>query len=250
MRSYHLIATAGLLMTLCTMPANAQSNSSLELTGTLRDFQQSHPDMQYPQKSFGKRTGMVLNTLGEDGKPVLDPNYRNGNFAYAMVHSIESFNQWYRNVDGVNQSTKHSITLTDPDGDGVFRYEASKHNGQSFFPLDGKMFGNEGHSHNYHFTYEIHTKFTYTDPANRNDMVFNFSGDDDVWVFINKKLVVDLGGVHSEVHGSVNVDDIASEIGLEVGKTYDFDFFFAERHLVESNFTISTSIQFISPLYD
>lgn len=166
------------------------------------------------------------------------------------IESPDSFDQWYRNVEGVNQAIKHTITLEDPDGDGVFRYEASKHNGQSFFPIDEALWGNEGHPHNYHFTYEIHTKFTYTDPADRDDMTFSFSGDDDVWVFINDRLVVDIGGVHSEKYDSVNVDDIAEEIGLEPGNTYDFDFFFAERHTTESNFTIETTIQFLSPLYD
>ncbi len=222
----------------------------LELTGTLRDFQEAHPDMQYPQKSFGLRTGMVLGTLGEDGKPVLNPEYNGGDYSRAMVDSAESFNQWYRNVEGVNQSTKHTIELNDDGGDGIYRFEASKHNGQSFFPLDGRMFGNEGNSHNYHFTYEIHTKFTYTDPADRDPMVFSFSGDDDVWVYINDQLVVDLGGVHAEVYGVVDVDEIAEQLGLVPGQTYDFDFFFAERHLVESNFTIETSIQFLSPIYD
>jgi len=223
---------------------------TLELTGTLRDFSDAHPDMQYPNKNYGLRTGMVLDELGDDGKPVLNPDFNNGNYSKAMLEGPESFNQWYRNVEGVNQSINHTIQLTDADGDGVYRFEASKHNGQSFFPIDHKLMGNEGRSHNYHFTYEIHTKFTYTDPDERDEMTFKFSGDDDVWVFINGKLVVDLGGVHSEVHSYVNVDDIADGLGLVAGQTYDFHFFFAERHTTESNFTIETSIQFLSPLYD
>jgi len=228
----------------------APGADTLELTGTLRDFSDSHPDMQYPDKSFGLRTGMVLSTLGQDGKPVFNEDFNNGDYSRAMVDSVESFNQWYRNVEGVNQSVNHTIQLTDSDRDGIYRYEASKHNGQSFFPLDNKLMGNEGRSHNYHFTYEISTKFPYTDPDGRDPMTVKFSGDDDVWVFINGKLVVDLGGVHSEVHSYVNIDDIAADIGLEPGQTYDFHFFFAERHTTESNFTIETSIQFLSPLYD
>ena len=228
----------------------APGADTLELTGTLRDFSDAHPDMEYARKSFGLRTGMVLSSLGEDGKPVFNEDYNNGYYAYAMVDSVNSFNQWYRNVEGVNQSVNHTIQLTDADGDGIYRFEASKHNGQSFFPLDNKLMGNEGRSHNYHFTYEVYTKFTYTDPDGRDPMTFKFSGDDDVWVFINGKLVVDLGGVHSEVHSYVNIDDIAAEIGLEPGQTYDFHFFFAERHTTESNFTMETSIQFLSPLYD
>ncbi|NBC10161.1 MAG: fibro-slime domain-containing protein [Planctomycetes bacterium] len=227
--------------------ARAQVGQSLELTGTLRDFADTHPDMQYPDKHFGLRTGIVQSQLGSDGRPVLNTSY---NLSRAMIDSEQSFSQWYRNVEGVNQSIQHTIVLEDDDGDGIYRFEASKHNGKSFFPLDGKLYGNEGRSHNYHFTYMIHTKFTYTDPSDREAMTFSFSGDDDVWVYINNHLVVDIGGVHSEEYDSVNVDNVADDIGLETGKTYDFHFFFAERHTTESNFTIETSIQFLSPLYD
>lgn len=339
MRWTHPLIVAGLA--LAFTPA-LHAGGELELTGVVRDFREAHPDFERPANGFPLITGMVKNTLGEDGRPVLnlDPIASNdpdddphitvtfasthvaitstkdlsnvvldlsngvehkydelstgteGEFAVPggqpggttivgvwvksgpnasgdgpgygeyfglddvdipdiwRIESLNTFDQWYRNVEGVNKATKHSITLEDPDGDGVYRFEASKHNGRSFFPVDGTLWGNEGHPHNYHFTFEVHTKFTYTDPAGRDDMTFSFSGDDDVWVFINDKLVVDIGGVHSERYDSVNVDAVAEEIGLEPGETYDFDFFFAERHTTESNFTIETTIQFLSPLYD
>lgn len=249
MKTYRNIPTALTIAITAMLAAPGFTNAEeLELQGVLRDFKEAHPDMQYPNKSFGLRQGIVLSDLGADGKPQVDPTY---NLSHAMIDSADSFNQWFRNVEDVNKSIPHTITLADDDGNGIFRYEASKHNNQSFFPLDGQLWGNEGNSHNYHFTYEIATKFTYIDPADRDyEMVFNFSGDDDVFVYINGKLVVDLGGVHSEVYGSVNVDDLAADLGLEVGETYDFHFFFAERHLTQSNFTIETTIQFLSPLYD
>ena len=59
------LVAAGVL----AIPTHADS---IELTGVLRDFKQSHPDMQYSQKSFGVRTGLVTSQLGEDGKPVLN----------------------------------------------------------------------------------------------------------------------------------------------------------------------------------
>ncbi len=239
------------IVSVLALASGALAEDTLELTGTLRDFRDAHPDMQRQASGYPLVTGMVRDDLGVDGLPVLNVEGDEDIPSIWRIDSPASFSQWYRNVDQVNLSTKHTIQLTDPDGDGVFRYEASKHNGQSFFPLDGELFGNEGRSHNYHFTYQIHTKFTYTDPAERDqDMTFSFSGDDDVWVYINKKLVVDIGGVHSEKFASVNVDDIAEELGLEPGQTYDFHFFFAERHTTESNFTIETTIQFLSPLYD
>jgi fibro-slime domain-containing protein len=243
---FHLSLTA-LVMLLCAGTAGADQ---LELTGVVRDFSDEHSDFQRPASGYPLVTGMVRTDLGSDGLPVLNIDAEDDIPSIWRIESTNSFSQWFRNVEGTNESTKHTIVLEDPDGDGIYRFEASKHNGQSFFPVDGRLLGNEGRSHNYHFTYAIHTKFTYTDPEERETMTFSFSGDDDVWVYINRKLVVDLGGVHPEKYRSVNVDDIAEQIGLEPGQTYDFHFFFAERHTTESNFTIETSIQFLSPLYD
>jgi fibro-slime domain-containing protein len=195
---------------------------------------------------------LVKSELGEDGKPVfndalLEEGRRWG--SDIQVASLESFNQWFRDVPGVNVSWQHSITL-ERQSDG--KYVFAKERPEYFWPADGKGYGaSEGPlrwaspgTRNFHFTYEIETEFTYTSRDDRDsDLVFKFVGDDDVWVYINGKLAVDLGGVHSQQSASVNLDQKAAELGLEPGGRYQLKLFFAERHTSESNFRVETNFQ-------
>ena len=93
--------------------------------------------------------------------------------------------------------------------------------------------GSDNRNHNFGFTMKIQATFEYV-PG----QYFDFLGDDDVWVFINNKLVVDIGGQHAQVRGAVNLDTL----GLKEGETYPFHIFYAERHTSSSNFRMHTSI--------
>jgi fibro-slime domain-containing protein len=79
---------------------------------------------------------------------------------------------------------------------------------------------------------------------------FTFTGDDDVWIFINGKLAVDLGGLHREMdtigQGSVNLDAQATFLEIAKGSVYTLDLFHAERHSVDSNFRIDLNFTFES----
>jgi len=83
------------------------------------------------------------------------------------------------------------------------------------------------------FCFESHAEFTY-DPTQE----FFFRGDDDIWVFINNKLVIDLGGAHLAAPGYVQLNTL----GLTDGETYPIDIFFCDRRSGMSNVRISTNM--------
>jgi fibro-slime domain-containing protein len=207
-----------------TLPASA---ATINLNATVRDFKIAHSDFE--GTISGLQTGLLSNTLGADGKPVPIAS----EMARGGINSTATFNEWFNDVPGTNSPTTVALTFDDF-GSGTFNY-VGPYNPNNFFPIDGQLFGNEGNSHNYHFTLELDTSFTYA-----AGQTFSFTGDDDLWVYIDDKLVVDLGGVHGAVNGSINLDTL----GLTAGQNYNFALFFAERHTTQSTFNVQTSIVF------
>ncbi len=249
---------------------------TLELRGKVRDFNErthpsGHPDFERrPNAGFGQYCANVASILGPDGKPIFsgmgwkltsdwrddagrpichllydptrgDTQGSRGVSDQGGIESAASFRTWFNDEPGVNISKPLTLTFHYDDDRELFVFDDKEDPYYSdlggFFPLEGELFGNPGGSpdRNFHLTFELHTEFKYDHEAKQ---VFRFIGDDDVWVYIDGQLVIDLGGVHSAKEQYVDL----SRLGLETGETYALDFFFAERHRTQSNFRIETNL--------
>jgi fibro-slime domain-containing protein len=234
-----------------------------------------HPDFQHFPGNGRGFAGIAQPTLGPAGVPVhvagcfptagvgypaiLTANNcpQSGTAAPAWDPAVDWFGMWYVDNATYNKTIVSTLTLP-PIAGGAFQYATT-----AFFPIDGMGWGNAPNLHNYGFTSVARTWFQYTGTA-----TLAFYGDDDVWVYVNKKLAVDLGGTHQQANGSVTLDaanghgyvcDFVApgnafpspacsaalgnghdvDLGLAIGSVYEIAVFQAERYLTESNYQLT-----------
>jgi len=210
------------------LPGGMQAASgTVQVECTIRDFRSDHPDFYLPGegppgRSFGHLQGCLKEQLGPGRKPV-------SKRGAACFNSSRSFAQWYDDIPGRNRREKTFIMDFVETGAGTYVYDNS-----AFFPADGNGWDDESFGHNYWFTMELHTSFFY-----QGGESFAFKGDDDVWVFINGSLALDLGGIHTPLEGSVEMDSLQ----LTPGNLATLDLFFAERQPFLSNFRVETQLK-------
>lgn len=110
--------------------------------------------------------------------------------------------------------------------------QSAEQNTYGFFPFNETSTARDANSYNYGFGTRIDITFRLTEDGtvldssgNKQPIEFNFSGDDDVWVFIDGKLALDVGGDHKAVSGTLNFKTKEATVdGVKYGGSADTEY--------------------------
>lgn len=180
---------------------NVNQNSSVTYASI---FEIASQDAAILQKLFDTSAGNTGDDLGV--YYVGEANYL---FSYdddptSATYGYYSYDS-SQNAAAYNQTESRFYVYSSPKGYG----------GSGFYPYNtySGSFGAQNGTINEWFGMNVELDFylpnkpgsgTDVNQVNGNDMVFEFSGDDDVWVFVDDELILDLGGIHGALTGTIN----------------------------------------------
>ena len=165
-------------------------------------------------------TGTDATAIGTQISRALGITWIGDGWAWSCFGNDNGPAEWPRYVEG----SEAKATATTQNG-GTYRWTSGK--------SDATALTDAGR--NQHFCFESHANFRF-----KKGLKFSFRGDDDIWVFIDNKLAVDLGGTHLAAPGYVDLDKFMPS--AEVGKSYDIDIYFCDRRTTMSNVHIKTNM--------
>ena len=230
---------------------------------------------EVPEKNYEY---IVFNKVyTEDGREgyIFDAGFTNGNKESAVKYNedlsitlegMDAKHVYYLAANEESYTTLHPfLPITEHNNT---KYETKT----PYFYDDGASqdaeYGETYHERDFNYVMKSDGKFVYRD---KDDLFFEFEGDDDVYMFINGQLVLDIGGIHGVTKVAINIDDYVEEakknkalaeanrltpsdrdiaLALEEGKEYSFEFFYMERHGFGANCRIYTNMQITDPKMD
>ena len=230
-----------MLLILLLAVLGAQSVRSIKPTQLFDCTVQDFP-LNTPNKDFdGSAQCSTFSTNPVVKKAVMDTlnsqNMIQYNVATDAFDSAASFAEWFH-------ASPNSITL--PTSVPLSKVGTLwQYDSMAFYPTSGQGYDKGGtvDSKNY-FGSRCSSKFVY-----KGGETFVWRGNDDMWVFVNGKLMIDAGGIHNakkteEAEYTVNMDDFSLTKGCRV----DIRLFFADRcSRTGSNFRIQTSMEPVRP---
>ena len=122
-------------------------------------------------------------------------------------------------------------------------------NEPGYFPFNKPEDGGQIDKLNYGFGTKLEIQFTLTQDGQiktinnsneKRDIQFNFKGDDDVWVYIDGNLVLDMGGAHSQTEGNINFRTKTARVGKVIKGSFRSHDLYQETGESIKNFTLSS----------
>lgn len=233
---------------------------------------------------YAKRTNTTLQLPLVDANAKLyevDYNWNNG--GYFPLDVVDANNNWIGSLEGSNQYGPQSLSIFCPPYNYEYADAQTDYAGDGTYSLCQSWLANGGpkvaeaakaaagaspiglrHLRNYSLTMMGYAKFKY---KKGNNEVFEFAGDDDMWIFIDGVLAVDLGGTHLAAPGKADMDFLAANAhgchegeplaadcvldpndgGWADGSWHHLHFFYADRQTDGSNMRIRTTLSEVAP---
>mgnify|MGYP000886511626 CR=1 FL=1 len=145
------------------------------------------------------------------------------------ITSPVTFASWYQDIAGQNASMTYAIDMT-RDAQGVYSFATD-----DFDPARGALYSAATDAPNRGFTYAIDAAATYTKCGRQ---FLEVGSDTDAWVYINGRLVVDMGGTHTAESQYVDLD----RLGLTAGQPVHVQLFYAQRATSNAGFRLRTNL--------